>query len=137
MLTYKVDWWVGVSKCLRNHKNHWKRPNWPRRKAARVYNLLLLDDSYKLEKFDLQSEFSSSKLKLRLFEFLATKKVKKYFREWVGFRNTYIILRVGHGKCLHWITRWVGGVKKGHKYAYVIFELSLTRLLVYYGQLLY
>ena len=31
-----------------------------------------------------------------------------------------------HGKCLRPITRWVGGVKKGQKYAYVIFEWSLS-----------
>ena len=44
---------------------------------------------------------------------------------WVGFRKYYIIFRVGHGKCLRPITRWVGGVKKGQKHAYVIFEWSL------------
>ena len=47
--------------------------------------------------------------------------VKKYFRGWVGFQKSYVIFRVGHGKCL----RWVGGVKKDQKHAYVIFEWSL------------
>ena len=32
---------------------------------------------------------------------------------------------MGHGKCLRLITLWVGGVKKGPKHAYVIFEWSL------------
>ena len=49
-----------------------------------------------------------------------------FFRGWVGFQKYYVIFRVGHGKCLRLITRWVGGVKKGPKYAYVIFEWSLT-----------
>ena len=48
------------------------------------------------------------------------------FREWVGFQKSYVIFRVGHGKCLRPITRWVGGVKKGQKHAYVIFEWSLS-----------
>ena len=51
---------------------------------------------------------------------------------WVGFQNTYVIFRVGHDKSLRLLTRWVGGwvggVKKGQKYAYVIFEWSLARL---------
>ena len=46
---------------------------------------------------------------------------------WVGIQKYYVILRVGHGKCLRLITRWVGGVKKGQKHAYVIFEWSLTQ----------
>ena len=36
---------------------------------------------------------------------------------------------MGHGKCLRPITRWVGGVKKGQKHAYVIFEWSLATTL--------
>ena len=48
--------------------------------------------------------------------------VKKYLRGWVGFRKSYVIFRVGHSKCLRLLTRWVGGVKKGKIYAYVIFE---------------
>ena len=44
---------------------------------------------------------------------------------WVGFQKSYVILKVGHGKCLRPITRWVGGVKKGQNHAYVIFEWSL------------
>ena len=47
---------------------------------------------------------------------------------WVGFRKSYVIYRLGHGKCLRPITRWVGGVKKGQKHAYVIFEWSLAQL---------
>ena len=45
---------------------------------------------------------------------------------WVGFQKYYVIIRVGHGKCLRLLTRWVGGVKNGQKNAYVIFEWSLT-----------
>ena len=48
----------------------------------------------------------------------------------MGFRKSYVIFRVGHGKCLRPITRWVGGVKKGPKPAYVIFEWSLRPTLV-------
>ena len=51
---------------------------------------------------------------------------KKKSLGWVGFPKSYIIFRVGHGKCSRRLTRWVGGVKKGQKYAYVIFEWSLT-----------
>ena len=47
---------------------------------------------------------------------------------WVGFQKYYVILRVGHGKCLRLITTWVGGVKKGQKHAYVILEWSLICL---------
>ena len=32
---------------------------------------------------------------------------------------------MGQGKCLRPLTRWLGGLKKGQKYAYVIFEWSL------------
>ena len=53
--------------------------------------------------------------------------VKKYFMGWVGFRKSYVIFRVGHDKSLRLITRWVGGVKKGPKHAYVIFEWSLVK----------
>ena len=34
--------------------------------------------------------------------------IQKIYREWVGFRISYVIIRVGHGKCLRPITRWVG-----------------------------
>jgi hypothetical protein len=42
----------------------------------------------------------------------------------MGFRKSYVVFTVGHGKCLRWLTRWVGGVEKGQKNAYVIFEWS-------------
>ena len=45
----------------------------------------------------------------------------------MGFQKSYVIIRVGHDKCLRLLTRWVGGVKKGQKHAYVIFEWSLTK----------
>ena len=44
----------------------------------------------------------------------------------MGFQKCYVIFRVGHVKCLRLLTRWVGGVKKGPKHAYVIFEWSLN-----------
>ena len=44
---------------------------------------------------------------------------------WVS-KKSYVIVRVGQGKCLRPITRWVGGVKKGQTHAYVIFEWSLV-----------
>ena len=45
---------------------------------------------------------------------------------WVGFKKSYVINRVGQAKILCLLTRWVGGSKKGQKYAYVIYEWSLT-----------
>ena len=45
---------------------------------------------------------------------------------WVGFKKSYVINRVGETKILCLLTRWVGGSKKGQKYAYVIYEWSLT-----------
>ena len=52
----------------------------------------------------------------------------KIFRMgWVGFWKSYVIFRVGHSKCLRLLTRWVGGVKKGQKHAYIIFEWSLSQ----------
>ena len=59
--------------------------------------------------------------------------VKKNLRGWVGFRKSYVIFRVGHGKCLCLITRWVGGVKKGPKHAYVIFEWSLVNFIFFWS----
>ena len=58
--------------------------------------------------------------------YLPSKQQKK-LRGWVGFQKSYVITRVGHGKCLRLLTRWVGGVKKGLKHAYVIFEWSLVK----------
>ena len=43
-----------------------------------------------------------------------------------GFQNILCNLQVGFGKILCMLTRWVGGSKKGPKYAYVIYEWSLT-----------
>ena len=54
---------------------------------------------------------------------------KDFRMGWVGFRKSYVIFRVGHSKCLRLLTRWVGGVKKGQKHAYVIFEWSLNTFL--------
>ena len=45
---------------------------------------------------------------------------------WVGFKKSYVINRVGQAKILCLLTRWVGGSKKGQKYAYVIYEWSLV-----------
>ena len=47
--------------------------------------------------------------------------------EWVGFQKNYVIFKVGHWKLLRPLTRWVGGLKKGQKHAYVIFEWSLRK----------
>ena len=43
--------------------------------------------------------------------------IPKNLRGWVGFRESYVIFKVGHGKSLRPITRWVGGVKKAKKHA--------------------
>ena len=45
--------------------------------------------------------------------------------EWVGFQKNYVIFKVGHWKLLRPLTRWVGGLEKGQKHAYIIFESSL------------
>ena len=55
----------------------------------------------------------------------ATLRSTKMTLGWLGFPKSYVIFRVGRGKCLCWLTRWVGAVKKGQKYAYVILEWSL------------
>ena len=59
--------------------------------------------------------------------FLETQPLPNFFMKWVGFQKSYVIVRVGYGKWLRPITRWVGGVKKGQKHAYVIFEWSLIK----------
>ena len=67
----------------------------------------------------------SEKFRSHIGKWLIQDSGQKFFREWVGFQKSYVIVRLGHGKCLRPITRWVGGVKKGQKYAYVILEWSL------------
>ena len=47
----------------------------------------------------------------------------------VGFWKSYVIVRVGHGKCLRPLTKWVDWLKKGQKHAYVIFEWSLMLII--------
>ena len=42
----------------------------------------------------------------------------------MGLQKSYVIFIVGHTKCLHPLTRWVGGSKKAKKNAYVLFEWS-------------
>ena len=55
----------------------------------------------------------SEKFRSHIGKWLIQDSGQKFFREWVGFRKSYVIVRVGHAKCLCPITRWVGGVKKG------------------------
>ena len=69
----------------------------------------------------------SEKFRSHIGKWLIQDSGQKFFREWVGFQKSYVIVRLGHGKCLRPITRWVGGVKKGQKHAYVIFEWSLIK----------
>ena len=61
------------------------------------------------------------------FTYLPTNAIveKKIFGVGGFWKILYVIIRVGYGKCLRWLTRWVGGVKKGQKYAYVIFDYLL------------
>ena len=66
------------------------------------------------------------KFRSHIGKWLIQDRGQKIFMEGVGFRKSYVIVRVGHGKCLRPITKWVGGVKKGQKNAYVIFEWSLS-----------
>ena len=128
MLTfaYKVGGWVGVAKCLHNHKNHQKkRTNRPRRKAAGFCDMFKKWNSWKKYTWK-QTKISYRNMVWFKNKFLRQLRitVKKIFMGWVGFRKSYVIYRLGHGKCLRPITRWVGGVKKGQKHAYVIFEWS-------------
>ena len=67
----------------------------------------------------------AEKFRSHIGKWLIQDRGQNFVREWVGFWKSYVIFRVGHGKCLRPITRWVGGVKKGQKHAYVIFEWSL------------
>ena len=75
-------------------------------------------------------EFSIRGAKLLILKKVSDTSVKKNLRGWVGFQESYDIFRVSRGKCLCPITRWVGGMKKGLKHAYVIFEWSLTYILL-------
>ena len=61
---------------------------------------------------------------VKIYSFTMQCHCQKIFLGWVGFQKSYVIFRVGHGKCLRMLTRWVGGEKKGQKHAYVIFEWS-------------
>ena len=74
---------------------------------------------------EIDSNFNQKRQKM----FLNTEStfcVEKIGGGWVS-QKSYVIVRVGHDKCLCSITRWVGGVKKGQKHAYVIFEWSPSR----------
>ena len=46
----------------------------------------------------------------------------------MGFKKSYVINKVGQAKILCVLTMWVGGSKKGPKYAYVIYEWSLDQM---------
>ena len=110
--------WVGVARCLRNQKMTKKlfsnffhfffhlRLLWPPRSTCSLGVSTL-------------NPWSISRQNVILSEKKA---------EWVGFQKNYVILKVGHKKWLCLITRWVVGVKKGQKDAYVIFEWSLIPL---------
>ena len=73
-------------------------------------------------------EFKNMQEKLKICIHLSIAIVEKKNVGWVGFQKSYVIFRLGHDKCLRLLTRWVGGVKKGRKHAYVIFEWSLINL---------
>ena len=62
---------------------------------------------------------------MQKFENGGTSMEIKVMLGWVGFKKSYIINRVGQVKILCLLKSWVGGSKKGQKYAYVIYEWSL------------
>ena len=51
----------------------------------------------------------AEKIRSHIGKWLIQDRGQKFFREWVGFQKSYIIVRVAHGKCLRPITRWVDG----------------------------
>ena len=69
---------------------------------------------------------------LRSFKWLLSKAYIKNLS--IERRKKYVILKVGHRKWLRPLTRWVGGLKKGQKRAYVIFEWSLS-IIIYHHNL--
>ena len=115
-----LTWWVGLVKCLRNQKSNpekWISLKWwkfDQSVSKNKYNLLFLFFFF----------FKDKTGHILKFMYLPSKQQKK-LRGWVGFQKSYVIIRVGHGKCLLLLTRWMGGVKKGLKHAYAIFEWSL------------
>ena len=88
---------MGLAKCLHNHKNCQKREG-----NSEMKEIL---NHYK--KFGEAQKFRSN-----IGKCLIQDRGQNFFREWVGFQKSYIIVRVGHDKCLRTITRWVVGVKK-------------------------
>ena len=118
---------MGLARCLRNQKN--------KRFKIFLQQLLYYCSIKCIHKYLMKSQvhkirdFLKDSIEQMLkFTYLATNAIveKKISLRWVGFQKSYVIFRVGHGKCLRPLTRWVGGVKKGQKHAYLIFEWSLT-----------
>ena len=107
MLTfaYKVGGWVWQNAYVIPNCNLLHQKTLNNIFSCKVRDYFSSDDSHHFCREEFRNEFD--------------------FREWVGFQKSYVIFRVGHGKCLRPITRWVGGVKKGQKHAYGIFEWSL------------
>ena len=121
--------WVGLAKCLRNQKNHWKTD----------FLKTPIDKGQKISKAIFLANHSCKNWRIFLclilrFEmkpplvFTHCHFWKSIFWGWVGFQKSYVIFRVGHDKWLRVLTRWMGGVKKGHKYANVILKWSLIDL---------
>ena len=85
---------MGLAKCLRNHKNCQKREG-----NSEMKEIL---NHYK--KFGEAQKFRSH---------IGKCLIQDHGQKWVGFQKSYVIVRVGHDKCLRPITRWLGGVEKG------------------------
>ena len=105
--------------------------NKPQMFKAMLHTIFDLTSSFLVTTFHMKrkwhlSFYQWSNLR-NVVEEVEKKGEKKYIRGWVGFWKSYVIFRVGHDKCLRLLTMWVGGVEKGQKHAYVIFEWSLMQ----------
>ena len=104
--------WVGLGRCLRNQKN--KKINIFLQQSFYYCNIkwihkhLVISQVHKIRNF-LKNSLEQM-LKLLIYQPIPL--LKKICLGWVGFQKSYVIITVGYGKCLRWLTRWVGGVKK-------------------------
>ena len=150
--------WVGVARCLRNqkitekissekeHLENERRKNLSNFKSQTfvqkmhdikiknifLYHILLFEVALTSEvnmasKVNVKIKGQELRVENHTVFFLMWS--EKKCLQWVGFWKNYVIFKVGHRKWLRPLTRWVGGLKKGQKYAYVIFEWSLIILL--------
>ena len=89
--------WVGLAKCLRNQKNHWKMD----------FLKIPIDKGQNISKVIFLANHSCKKRRKKMpnSEIWDCHCWKKIFWGWVGFQKSYVIFRVGHGKYLRLLTR--------------------------------